>query len=606
MGDTVANLVNLFCDRAEAWWRRRRKTAVLSLTAVLCFGLLGGGWLVVRGVQTRHDLVRAAALVKALGQQMQQGNVSAAQQTLAVLQVVTQSARDQTADPAWRAGGHIPRFGGNLTAVRVVAQTMDDVADNAFPALLDAAGMVNAGTLVPKNGRIDPSALAAAAPHLAAAQATLAAAHDRVAEIATAGMLPQVRTGVTAFREGIEKLMGVTSSAIRAATLLPSMLGMHQARTYLLMFQNPAELRATGGMPGAFAIVEADHGVLKIDKMGTAAFDLRTFDAPVLPLKPEMEELYGDLLGTFPADVNLTPHFPTTAALAMEMYRRRSGQTVDGVLSVDPVALSYLLRATGPVPMPVGPPLTAARAVPMLLAEAYARTSTRVEKDQYFAAAAKAVFDVLSRGAVSPDVAVAALAQAAGERRLLLWSADPKDRQAIAGTVLEGVLPENDGERPTVGVFLNDGSGAKLDYYLRLSAEVKAGRCRTDGRRELSVRVTLRSTVPPSGLPPYVLGLGLSGDPYTARTNVMIFSPTGGGVVTARLEGGEAEIGSGSERGRSVGTVTVDVPPGQSRTVEATLLTAVMPTSAHVSPELWLTPAATAWQQSTAPAWSCD
>ena len=43
------------------------------------------------------------------------------------------------------------------------------------------------------------------------------------------------------------------------------------------------------------------------------------------------------------------------------------------------------------------------------------------------------------------------------------------------------------------------------------------------------------STAPASGLPPYVLGLGLAGDPYTIRTVVMVFSPAGGSVVDAAL-----------------------------------------------------------------------
>ncbi len=30
------------------------------------------------------------------------------------------------------------------------------------------------------------------------------------------------------------------------------------------------------------------------------------------------------------------------------MYKARSGRSVDGVVSVDPVALSYLLNGTGP------------------------------------------------------------------------------------------------------------------------------------------------------------------------------------------------------------------------------------------------------------------
>ncbi|WP_420898141.1 DUF4012 domain-containing protein [Cryobacterium suzukii] len=40
----------------------------------------------------------------------------------------------------------------------------------------------------------------------------------------------------------------------RAATLLPAMLGATEPRNYILLFQNPAELRSTGGIPGALEL----------------------------------------------------------------------------------------------------------------------------------------------------------------------------------------------------------------------------------------------------------------------------------------------------------------------------------------------------------------
>ena len=59
-------------------------------------------------------------------------------------------------------------------------------------------------------------------------------------------------------------------------------------------------------------------------------------------------------------DVNLTPDFPTAAATAQAMWERKTGQHVDGVLSLDPVALGYILDATGPVKI-TSPELSAAR-----------------------------------------------------------------------------------------------------------------------------------------------------------------------------------------------------------------------------------------------------
>ena len=140
------------------------------------------------------------------------------------------------------------------------------------------------------------------------------------------------------------------------------------------------------------------------------------------------------------------------------------------------------------------------------------------------------MFDAFFTKNVNPRVLLSAFDRAITERRILFWSARPEEQRTFGDSRMAGTLPEQD-TVPTVGVFLNDGSGAKLGYYLRPTANLTVGECRSDGRRELRLRVTLRSTAPKSGLSKSVLGLGLAGDPYTARTLVSIFSPAGGAVL---------------------------------------------------------------------------
>ncbi len=51
-------------------------------------------------------------------------------------------------------------------------------------------------------------------------------------------------------------------------------------------------------------------------------------------------------------------------------------------------------------------------------------------------------------------------------RRVLVWSAHPEEESQILTTSVSGRLPIDPVKQPTVGVFLNDGTGAKLGYYL--------------------------------------------------------------------------------------------------------------------------------------------
>jgi hypothetical protein len=579
--------------------RRRRRTlrrVLRGVVGIVVVVLVAVGWLALRGYQARGHLQAAVVLVSQLQEQARDGNVQAARLTLAMLQEETGAARVQTGDVVWRAAGRTPWVGDDVATVTGLSRSLDQLAQQALPTLVETAASLDPASFAPVNGRIDVAKLAQVAPGIRRADDEIRRIRSDVDAVDTGGLLPPLRVAVDQLRTKLDEAAGLTGTAARAAALLPPMLGSQEPRTYLVAFQNPAEVRASGGMIGAYAVMRADRGRIQMIGQGTASADLRTFPEPVLPLTGEQRALYTDRLGIFPADVNFTPHFPTTAVLLREMYRKRTGQTVDGVLATDPVALSYLLRASGPVPLPGGGTLRADNAVPLLLSEVYSRYTNTTVQDQFFAGAARTVFDALVGGRVGGRAALTELTTAADERRLLVWSAHPGEQRLIEGTKLAGALPERDGPSPLIGVFLNDGTGAKLDYYLRQSLEVLGGTCHPGGRREIRVRVTLSSTVPDHGLPDAVNG-GQYGLPrYVMRTNVLFFAPSGGAIASAKSGGEPVGISTGTERGRMAGYLTVDLEPGAKKVVEVSVLTAEGVGRGSLTPELRTTPTAFPWK----------
>ncbi|MFY1702344.1 MULTISPECIES: DUF4012 domain-containing protein [Micromonospora] len=576
--------------------RIRRRRALLATLVACCLLVVSVGWVGLRGWQARAHLLNAAELAQELSAQLTQGDTDRAQRTLSALQEQARQARAATAGPTWSIAGWLPYVGDDLDTVGQIAAVIDDLSRHAFPSLL----RVDLTALLPRGGKLDLSALKAVAGPLTAGDEAVQRNRARLAGLSTDGLLPQVGAALTALRQETDRLSQLTATASQGARVLPALLGADGPRSYLLVSQNLAEVRATGGMLGAYALIRADDGRVRIVSQGSSSATLLRFDPPVDLLSTEMRHLYTDLPGVFPGDVNLTPHFPTAAKLYREMVRRRTGTTVDGVLAVDPVALSYLLAATGPVTVPDGPKLTAQTAVRTLLSDAYLRLDT-VEQDEFFSAAASAVFNSLLARQVSLPGVLSALSRSVHERRILFWSARAAEQQILTTSRVAGTLPEQEKE-PTVGVFLNDGTGAKLSYYLTQTANLTVGACRPDGRRSLRLRLTLHSSVPRDGLTSSVLGPAKHVPPYTVRTLVNVFSPAGGTVLGGRLDGTEVALGSGTERGRHVVVANVELGPGKSRTLEVDLLTAVDTTvgTAH----LWHTPTATPWttQIDTAPA----
>ncbi len=570
---------------------------------MLATGLAVGGWEARQAVQARHHLLRATALLQTLQTQLEQGDYAAGRTTVARLRHETSAAAATTGDPAWQMGGHAPAIGDDVRAVRTVTVVLDELATKVLPPLVSVAAGIEA--LVPRDGRVDLTALAGAASALRAADATMRRIRDRVRAIPTARLAGSLAAPITALGGKLDRAVTLIGSALRAAQLIPPMLGADGPRTYLVLFQNPAEIRATGGMPGAYLVIMADRGAIRVVDDGVASGGLATSDTPVLALDPATIALYGTAIARYPANINQTPDFPTVARLAREMYRRHSGRTVDGVLATDPVALSYLLGATGPIAVPGGPALRSDTVVRALLSDVYAGPLSRSQQDAYFRSVARATFLALTRQPRAIRPMLAQLARAAGERRLLAWSARTQEEDLLGGTVLEGVLPQDGPGTATVGLFLNDGGGGKMSYFLRPAVALADSGCQQYGRAVLTVRLTLSSVAPATGLSQYVRNSAAALDPYTIRTFVSVFSPTGGTVVRARLDGAATPLSAGTDGTagrRSVGIVTVDLAPGKSRQLDVTLLA-----RADTVRQLRLvtTPTVTPWRTELRPAGSC-
>ena len=578
--------------------RRSRRPFVLRAALILLFLLMAAtAWVVYTGVRAKGELLLAAGDVSALQRQAQSGDVAGERSSLARLQQEAHSARAETSDPIWRAVRFTPIWGNNATAIATVSSAVDELAQQALPPLVATSATLDLQAIAPHGGRIDLAPIQHAAPAVVRAAAAVERVRDQVAGISTSGLLPVVRTSLVTLRADLDHAATTTSTAARAVTLLPPMLGAAGPRTYALLFLNNAELRATGGIAGSWAIVRVSGGAVQIVKQGSAG-DVNSHVSGV-PVPADIAALYTKRPGTFFQDVDMTPSFPADASLASEMFQQAYGIQLDGVIATDPVALAGLLQATGPVPLPLGGSLTASNAVSLLLSQVYQQIQNPAQEDIFFAQAANAVFGALSTGQGDARATVKALSDAAAAGRLTVWSSHPNEEKLLAGTSLEGAMPSTEPPAtPTVGVFLNDGTGAKLDYYLHEAVSVAPAATCPAGRVGFRVVVTLASNVPANakGLPAYVVGGAAGGSaPGTIRTQVVVSAPIGGGVVAATVDGVPTQIGTGSESGRSEGIVFVDLAPGEKKAIDIQLVSAQLPTDIRaqgLTPLLRLTPLA--------------
>jgi len=548
---------------------RLRKIAIWAIAVLLAVLIFVIVWIASRALMARDELLGAVPLASRIGSQALAGGDTLSAD-LDELQNRAASAASLTSDPVWRMTEWVPFVGNNLTAFREAASMIDQLATDALPPLEELAGTFNIDSLSPVDGAFDLNAFIAAQPMISEALTALETADERAVTIDTENTIPQIGIAV----DQVVELVGSARIAVQdvdtAVTLLPSMLGADGPREYLLMSLNNAELRATGGIAGALAVVKAEDGRISLGEL-TNATALGEFDSPVLELTESEKTLYGDLIGTYMQDVNYTPDFARSGELARSMWLERTGEDLDGVIAIDPVALSYILRATGAIDVGSGITLTSDNATDVLLSGVYATFVNPADQDRFFANAMGRIFGALVGGGADGSTLVDSLSQGVEENRIHLWSSVEAEQLEINKTPMAGIVPTSSEGSTAFGVYFNDATGAKMDYYLSSAIGIASAVCRNDGRPNFEVKIKLESRAPADAaisLPQYVTGGGLFGvAPGNISTSIFVYAPEGSVPYSVTIDGQEYAFVAADDGAHSVAGVTVELEPGRQSEV---------------------------------------
>lgn len=581
--------------------KHSRRTLVLVLG---CLGVLvlvaaaGAAWLASKASAINSELSAATLLIGPLKDDITNNNPGDASGAVQQLQAHTSAAKEAANDPVWTLASSLPILGSNFSAVAEVARSADDVVNLGLAPLVKVYSSLDWETLLPNSSGTNLAPLEAASPSVSSAAHAVRLSADRLNQIDATALLPQVANPLVHARDQLQEVTGALDTAANASEIAPGLLGAKAPRNYLLMIQNNAEARASGGIPGALAVLNFDSGKLTLGSQSSAS-DVGIM-SPTLPLDPEQQQIYSGRLGKYMQDVNLTPDFPTAANTAQAMWERKTGQRVDGVISIDPVALSYILDATGPVRI-THPELIAlaSRGLPTelngqnvvktLLSDVYAKIQQPKLQDAYFAGVAQETFAALSNGNGEAKGLIKGLTKGVEEGRVLVWSGLPAEQSVISKYALSGSIAGPSVAPAQFGVYFNDGTGAKMDYYVKRTVQL-VKECAKDGYEETTVRVTSTNTAPAdaaTSLPAYVTGGGAFGvAPGSVQTNIVAYGPVQANMETAKLDGQRTDFAAHLHSYRPVGVLAVKLAPGESKTVEFTFGKIVQ----HTEPNVVVTP----------------
>lgn len=398
------------------------------------------------------------------------------------------------------------------------------------------------------------------------------------------GVLSPWDKKIEPIRAKSKELLMASESLTPLVTVLPTLAGSEEPRKYLMAFQNSAEARGTGGILGAYAVIRTDKGKITFTDFGSNATLAQLQDIPI-EMPDEYIRLYNDDPGIW-QNSNLSPHFPYGAKIWLALWERQYRERLDGVVTFDPIALSYLLQATGPV-IANGEEINSENVVRVTLSDVYQKYKTNNEaRKQFLINIIQAVSKVIEEDKVSLADIAQKLVLPVNEHRLLIYSDNVSEQEQIEKSSLSGSI-EN--KRDNVyRLVIQNTSGNKMDYYLERKLKIESLECLP--KRKTRVTFTLKNNVDPSEkLPSYVIGRLDLNRPNGLRnsygTRAIVLAPQGVYVLETKDQQTGKRFGFlARERGRIGVGVQIDLAAGESETYSITFSGGVGELKNHTQP----------------------
>ncbi len=479
------------------------------------------------------------------------------------------TARRRLDTPVLSLVAAAPVVGDDLTVVRQLAAAGDEVV-GAGQRLVEQVRALPEGvdSLKPSGRAVPVAALSALRPDI---EALAGALDDAVARVIASpgppGLVADVADARQELLETLRPLRGQARLVADAAFALPQMLGLGEPRTYLLLAQNPAEARGTGGFVGAFAELVADDGRLRlrefdeIQALPDVSLDL------IEPPSAEYVERYGGLLDTYAfLNANLTPDFPSAAVVLERLYSAALNRQVDGVIAVDPFAFAGLLELAGPVEAPRVGRIGPGNVVEVLSNEAFSAFEDPTLRKRVLGAVAVRSLSGLSRADGSLPEILSTLSELVREDHLLVHVRDDEVQRVLDRLDVSGRLTNPPGD--FLAVVGNNVAVNKADYYTRRRVAY-AVQLRPDGSATGQVTVTLRNSTPTSGLPKRVIGPSAPGlEAGDNRTLLSVYCAEDCELLRYARSRGDEELARQTELGHPVFTTLMTVPSGSGERVQ--------------------------------------
>lgn len=589
--------------------RKKRYTGAIiaAVVAVLLVALSASGFMLLNSAKTvKSEAKEAVEIVGGLKDKVTSGDFSTLPDDAKKIDELCDNMKAETSSPLWTAASFIPVYGSDINAARTMIDALSDVSSNALVPMADNLSQATPGKLF-QDGTINVSALQAVADSLSDSSKVFKSANEKIQGIGDTH-ISQVTELVDKAKDGFATLNGAVDAAEKVAPVLPQMLGANgQTRHYLVLAMSNVEIRACGGFPGSRGVMSVTDGKLELGDF--VKVDMMKEPLSPLPITDEEANLFTtgwgltgfNTLGYTMGDVTMTPDYPRAAQLASDMQKAIVGDDIDGVFAVDPVFLQYMLGIVGGTQLPDGTVVDGSNAAKVLLHDIYWNYPVE-EQDAIFAAVAGSAFNKIVDELGSSDIAkiAGAIEKGASEGRILMYSRNDDEEKAAKALGISGALQTDTSEAPILGVYVNNYSYSKMDWFLDKRVTIDSSVENADGSTTYRVTTSLKNTMTPqekAEMPGYFQGHnGISQDIDDEVLRLYLYAPAGGSISDIKTSGsGSIEMNEATHDGLKVAWGGVHMLLGQDVKVEYTVTTSK--DSGHKELKIRTTPTAQTFEQ---------
>ena len=410
--------------------------------------------------------------------------------------------QSQLQGPLWSVAEWVPVLGDDVKTARSLVDVLAHLVDDALVPVSQTLSGIELDKLIVSDGssqiQFDVAAIQTLVDAVKQAVPVLNEAASTIGGIGETH-ISQLTQVVDMAKEKIAPLAGKLDEASGLLGVLPGILGASGQRVYGVLAQNNVEIRSTGGLAGQCCRVAVNDGLVSLsDVEGIRNFMNPSEDeAMSASLTDEEIALYSESVGYMAVNTNCIPDFPRVCDIFSQLWLATNNEHVDGFIAIDPIFLQMLMGLTSGTQTSDGTVLDGTNTARVLMHDTYWKNlDDYAATDVYFTEAASAALDCIMGGisSMDPQALLQVMRRGIDGGDLLMWASNADEETVIEqlGAAGEVLL---DPATPQLGVYLNNASWSKYEWYLNIDFSMGEPTDNADGSKTYACDLRLTNVM---------------------------------------------------------------------------------------------------------------